>query len=55
MLTITSKYEKHRSEEHERLSAEAQEHPEKLFYMRQFTHNACGTVALIHSIANNKE
>lgn len=50
-------YEKHRSEEHERIksAAEDQKFPEDLFYMRQFTHNACGTVALIHSVANNKE
>lgn len=50
-------YEKHRSEEHERIksAAEEQKYPEDLFYMRQFTHNACGTVALIHSVANNKE
>lgn len=50
-------YEKHRTEEHERIKSddEKQKYPEDLFYMRQFTHNACGTVALIHSVANNKE
>merc|ERR1712098_445687 len=26
---------------------------EKLFYMKQTISNACGTVALIHSVANN--
>ncbi|BFF96029.1 ubiquitin carboxyl-terminal hydrolase [Drosophila madeirensis] len=48
-------YEKHRAEEHERIKDVKEQHPEDLFYMRQFTHNACGTVALIHSVANNKE
>jgi len=48
-------YEKHRAEEHERIKEVQEQHPADLFYMRQFTHNACGTVALIHSVANNKE
>ncbi|ALC39373.1 Uch [Drosophila busckii] len=57
LFPISDAYEKHRAEEHERIKtgAEPQKHPEDLFYMRQFTHNACGTVALIHSVANNKD
>lgn len=26
-----------------------------LFFMKQFVSNACGTIALVHSIANNVE
>ncbi|XP_013103018.1 ubiquitin carboxyl-terminal hydrolase [Stomoxys calcitrans] len=55
LFPCSEKYEKHRAEENERLAAEAQDHPKSLFYMRQFTSNACGTVALIHSVANNAD
>lgn len=26
-----------------------------LFYMKQFAHNACGTIAMFHVILNNKD
>ncbi|EDW75802.1 uncharacterized protein Dwil_GK15133 [Drosophila willistoni] len=55
LFPCSDAYEKHRSEEHERIKDVEEQHPSDLFYMRQFTHNACGTVALIHSVANNKE
>ncbi|EDW11100.1 ubiquitin carboxyl-terminal hydrolase [Drosophila mojavensis] len=57
LFPISDAYEKHRAEEHERIksAAEPLKTPADLFYMRQFTHNACGTVALIHSVANNKD
>ncbi|XP_061394817.1 ubiquitin carboxyl-terminal hydrolase [Musca vetustissima] len=55
LFPCSEKYEQHRAEEHERLAAEAQDYPKSLFYMRQFTSNACGTVALIHSVANNED
>lgn len=31
----------------------SQEVSSNLYYMKQTVHNACGTVAIIHSIANN--
>ncbi|KAH8413001.1 hypothetical protein KR009_007377 [Drosophila setifemur] len=55
LFPCSEAYEKHRAEEHERIKEEKDQHPADLFYMRQLTHNACGTVALIHSVANNKE
>ncbi|KAL9876692.1 ubiquitin carboxyl-terminal hydrolase-like [Glossina fuscipes fuscipes] len=55
LFPCSETYEKHRDEEQKRLAEEGQTLPNDLFYMRQFTHNACGTIALIHSIANNKE
>ncbi|XP_030555016.1 ubiquitin carboxyl-terminal hydrolase [Drosophila novamexicana] len=57
LFPISEAYEKHRADEHERIkaAAEPEKYPEDLFYMKQFTHNACGTVALIHSVANNKD
>ncbi|EDW43660.1 GM23432 [Drosophila sechellia] len=55
LFPCSETYEKHRAEEHDRIKELQEQHPDDLFYMRQFTHNACGTVALIHSVANNKE
>ncbi|XP_067626263.1 ubiquitin carboxyl-terminal hydrolase [Eurosta solidaginis] len=54
LFPISEAYEKHRAEEHAKLSNSLKAVPADLFYMRQFTSNACGTVALIHSVANNK-
>ena len=55
LFPCSEAYEKHRKEEHERLTAEPQKYPADLFYMRQSTENACGTVALIHAVANNPD
>lgn len=55
LFPTSEAYEKHRTEEHEKLSADPEKYPDDLYYMRQLTHNACGTVALIHSVANNKD
>lgn len=53
---VHPQYEKQRSEEHEHLVANPPaDLPADLFYMKQIIHNACGTIALVHSIANNKE
>lgn len=55
LFPCSDAYEKHRSEEDEKLAANPPKTPNDLFYMKQLTPNACGTVALIHSIANNKD
>lgn len=55
LFPTSEAYEKYRTEEQENLEANPEKYPEDLFYMRQLTHNACGTVALIHSVANNKD
>ncbi|XP_053958746.1 ubiquitin carboxyl-terminal hydrolase isoform X1 [Anastrepha ludens] len=54
LFPISETYEKHRAQEHEKLSVDPGVFPDDLFYMRQLTSNACGTVALIHSLANSK-
>lgn len=55
-ISMFAQYEKHRSEEDTRLQASPPAGlPEDLFYMKQIIHNACGTIALVHSIANNSE
>lgn len=48
-------YEKHRAAEDVALKENPPKMPNDLFYMKQVIHNACGTIALVHSIANNPE
>lgn len=50
---ILLQYETHRAKENEALSKNPPEYPSDLFYMKQTIHNACGTIALVHSILNN--
>ena len=61
LFPITEKYEKFRLAEEEKLKAEAAETaeektaPKNLFFMKQTIGNACGTIGLIHAIANNQK
>uniref|UniRef100_A0A1A9ZF47 Ubiquitin carboxyl-terminal hydrolase n=1 Tax=Glossina pallidipes TaxID=7398 RepID=A0A1A9ZF47_GLOPL len=55
LFPCSDTYEKHRAEEQQRLAETEQTYPKDLFYMRQLSQNACGTVALIHSVANNED
>lgn len=48
-----NQYEKHRSEEDAALQDNPPETPSDVFYMKQIIHNACGTIALVHAIANS--
>merc|ERR1711976_720787 len=52
LFPITEKYEKFRQEVSESLKLE---YPDSLFFMKQTVGNACGTIGLIHAIANNLE
>ncbi|XP_050686420.1 ubiquitin carboxyl-terminal hydrolase isozyme L3-like isoform X1 [Eriocheir sinensis] len=45
-------FKKKQEEEQETEGAEV---PENVYFMKQFVGNACGTVALIHAIANNRD
>lgn len=53
--STTSQNEAHRSQENADLKANPQTIPSDLFYMKQTVRNACGTIALIHSIANSPD
>ncbi|XP_053685314.1 ubiquitin carboxyl-terminal hydrolase [Sabethes cyaneus] len=55
LFPCTDVYEAFRAQEDEELKAKNIEHPKSLFYMRQYVHNACGTIALVHAILNNPE
>lgn len=51
----TGKALAHRVVESKRIAAEGQELSDKLFFMTQTVGNACGTIGVIHAIANLKE
>ncbi|XP_053680835.1 ubiquitin carboxyl-terminal hydrolase [Anopheles nili] len=48
-------YEDLRAKEDEELKDQNIEHPKSLFFTRQYVHNACGTIALIHAVLNNPD
>lgn len=48
-------YEEFRSKEDAELKAKNIQHPKELFYLRQYVHNACGTIALVHAVLNNPD
>lgn len=52
---LGEKEEEFKKQQEEKLEADGQELSENLYFMQQFVGNACGTVALIHAIANNIE
>ena len=52
LFPISEKYEKFRQAEDEKLDKSV-EQPKDLFFMKQTVGNACGTIGLIHAIANN--
>uniref|UniRef100_A0A6B2EJF4 Ubiquitin carboxyl-terminal hydrolase n=1 Tax=Phlebotomus kandelakii TaxID=1109342 RepID=A0A6B2EJF4_9DIPT len=53
LFPCSDAYEAHRAKENIELKANPPTYPSDLFYMRQTIPNACGTIALVHSIANN--
>ncbi|XP_026461609.1 ubiquitin carboxyl-terminal hydrolase-like [Ctenocephalides felis] len=55
LFPCSAKYEEHRAAEDAKLTASPQEISKNLFYMKQTVHNACGTIALVHSVANNTD
>jgi len=54
LFPINEKYEEFRKQEEEEVKAKGQEVSPKVYFMKQTIGNACGTVALLHSILNNK-
>jgi len=53
LFPITQNYSSHCASVLEKLKNEEQAVSDKVYFMRQTISNACGTIALIHSIANN--
>lgn len=42
-------------EETDKLEKEGQAVSEKVFFVRQTIQNACGTIALVHAVCNNRD
>ncbi|XP_022358560.1 ubiquitin carboxyl-terminal hydrolase isozyme L3 isoform X5 [Enhydra lutris kenyoni] len=55
LFPITEKYEVFRTEEEEKIKSQGQDVTSSVYFMKQTISNACGTIGLIHAIANNKD
>uniref|UniRef100_A0A803SRI2 Ubiquitin carboxyl-terminal hydrolase n=2 Tax=Anolis carolinensis TaxID=28377 RepID=A0A803SRI2_ANOCA len=55
LFPVTEKYETFRTEEENKIKAEGQEVKPTVYFMKQTISNACGTIGLIHAIANNRD
>ncbi|KAL8189924.1 UNVERIFIED_CONTAM: Ubiquitin carboxyl-terminal hydrolase isozyme L3 [Gekko kuhli] len=55
LFPVTEKYETFRTEEEERIKSQGQEVKPSVYFMKQTISNACGTIGLIHAIANNRD
>ncbi|XP_071446277.1 ubiquitin carboxyl-terminal hydrolase isozyme L3 [Hetaerina americana] len=55
LFPTSDKYEEHKSKEEENLKKSGDVFPENVYYLKQVVSNACGTIALIHSVANNTD
>lgn len=55
LFPCSDAYEKYRAKEDEELKTKNIQHPKNLFYTRQYVHNACGTIALVHAVLNNPD
>ncbi|KAH6578175.1 hypothetical protein BASA50_002014 [Batrachochytrium salamandrivorans] len=55
LFPITEKYEKFRKEEETRILKNGQIVSKEIYFVRQTIPNACGTIGLLHALANNKE
>lgn len=53
LFPVSEKYQNYRKEEAEKLAKEPQIISPNVFYLKQTIGNACGTVALIHCLANS--
>ncbi|XP_050975957.1 ubiquitin carboxyl-terminal hydrolase isozyme L3 isoform X2 [Labeo rohita] len=54
LFPITEKYETFRQEEEAKIKAQGQEVSSDVYFMKQTIGNACGTIGLIHAVANNQ-
>ena len=55
LFPITDKSEEHTKTENEKIQSEGQVVSDKVYFMKQIVGNACGTVGILHSLANNAE
>ncbi|KDR12443.1 Ubiquitin carboxyl-terminal hydrolase isozyme L3, partial [Zootermopsis nevadensis] len=55
LFPCSDKYEEHKATQEAEVNEKGQTVSENVFYLKQVVTNACGTIALIHSIANNTD
>lgn len=55
LFPVTEKYETFKQEEEERLKKQPQEVSPDVYFIKQTIGNACGTIGLIHVVANNQK
>lgn len=55
LFPLSDAYEKHRSEQEIDLQTKGIQPPKEVFHLKQVLSNVCGTIALVHSIANNMQ
>ncbi|XP_078513559.1 ubiquitin carboxyl-terminal hydrolase isozyme L3 [Lissotriton helveticus] len=55
LFPVTHKHEEHKAEEQSRIKARGQELSPTIYFVKQTIRNACGTIALIHAVANNQK
>lgn len=53
LFPLSEAYEQHRREQETDIKTKGTEPPEGVFHLKQILSNICGTVALVHSVANN--
>lgn len=55
LFPCSDKFYEHAKQEAEEIKEKGQIVVDDIFYMKQYVSNACGSIALIHSVANNAE
>ncbi|KAM3935623.1 ubiquitin carboxyl-terminal hydrolase isozyme L3 [Leptodactylus fuscus] len=55
LFPVTEKYERFRAEEEEKIKSHSQDVDSSVYFMKQTISNACGTIGLIHAVANNRD
>ncbi|XP_023942286.2 ubiquitin carboxyl-terminal hydrolase-like [Bicyclus anynana] len=53
LFPLSENYEQHRAQQESELISKNIPPPAGVFYLRQVLSNVCGTIALVHSVANN--
>ncbi|XP_041975387.1 ubiquitin carboxyl-terminal hydrolase isozyme L3 [Aricia agestis] len=55
LFPVSEAYEEHKKKEEADILSKGQTVSNNLFYMKQNVRNACGTIALVHGVANNTD
>jgi ubiquitin carboxyl-terminal hydrolase L3 len=55
LFPCSNNYEQFKAEEEARLTKLEQNISPNVYFIKQTIHNACGMIALLHSIANNEK